>query len=357
MKKKYIYLSIAIFLALTLWSALGDGLKTPLIGLINGLIPIVLAFFLAYLLDHGVTFFEKLYTNIGIHRKALRFLSVISGIFSLLLVIAGLFALVIPSVIGNGVELSKGLPYYSQKISSFLMEVDSYLSLPEGISLAKLFDSVNKEEIYNSVNELLSSALNLLSTLSVSILLAVMILLEKGNIKKALNSFCERAFRSPEKIKKGFYCIKVVLDGYLYGKLLECLSASILCLILYSLLGVPYAIILSILMFILYIVPYVGGYIALLPALFIAITISVPCALIVTIGVVVILNVVGTFISPLIYKNSLNISALTILASILIGGSVAGIIGFLSGPPIAAVIKLFLSVFVRSKKQEPNKNA
>lgn len=352
MQKKYVYLSISIITALTLWSAVGDSLKIPITGLLNGLIPILLAFFLAYLLDHGVTFFEKLYSAVGLKDKTLRLLSVASGILSLVLIIAGLFALIIPSIIENGVEFSTVLPEYTEKISSILTEIDEYLALPEEISLEKLFDSVDKEAIYASISEFLASLVNFISTTSISLLLSIMILLEKGNIKKALTSFTERVSSSPEKVKKGFYCAKVIMDGYLYGKLLECLSTSVLCLILYSVLGVPYSVILSILMFVLYIIPYVGGYIALIPAIIIAFTVSVPTALITGIGVIVILNLVGTFLSPLIFKNSLNISALTILSSIVIGGSVAGIIGFLSGPPIAALIKLFLTVFIRSKKDK-----
>ncbi len=352
MQKKYLYLTIALFSALVLYSAFSSTLSGLFSGLINGLIPIVFAFFLAYVLDHGVTFFEKVYFNIGVRKSPLKILSVISSILSLLLVIAGLFAIALPSVIENGMELSTNLPSYTEKISSLLSEVDNYLSLPENLSLKNLFDTVDVEAVNGAISAFLSSALNFIGTVSVSIILSVMILIEKSNIKKALGSFTERAFKSPEKIKTGFNCVKVVLDGYFWGKLLDGVITGALFTVLYYVTGIPYALILGILMSLLYMVPYVGGYIALVPAIFAGFTVSIPVALIIGIGGIVILNITGTFVSPIIFKNSINISALTTLSSIVIGGNIAGILGFLIAPPIAGLIKLFLSVFIKSKKDK-----
>ncbi len=355
MKNKYFILFIVIFCALTLWSALADSVLPVARGLINGLTPIALAFFIAYLLDHVVTFYEKLFacTRLGI--KIRLTLSIVCGLLSIIGLIGALFAVILPAVVENGAKLISNLPQYADKLNELITEIDKTLSLPEEYSISSVLSSIDQTAIGEELLNMLSSAVSLLSTLSVSLVLSVLILVEKKNIKKALNSLVERVFSNPLKIKTSFFCIKVVLDGYLYGKLVECLITGVLFLVLYIVVGLPYFALFSILIALLYVVPYIGGYVGLIPAVLAGLTVSPTVALVILIAGVIILNVVGTFISPLIYKNSLNISALTIMASIVIGGSLAGIVGFLCAPPVASTIKFLLTSFVRSKNEKTGK--
>lgn len=352
MQKKYFFLFLTIFIALISWYALRDIANSVLVGLIAGLTPVVIAFFIAYLLDHAVSFFEKVYFFAGVKTKINHILSILSGVLSIALVIGIIFAILIPAIVENALTFSQNLDFYKEKLLSITQDIQNYLSLPSDLDLSSIFNSIDQTAINDALSGLLSSSLSALSTLSISLLLSFTILLEKNNIKKALNLFVNKVFSSPDKVKNGFYCAKIVLDGYLYGKLLECAIVGGLCLILFICCSLPYAVFFALLCALLYIFPYVGGYIALVPPCLVALTISTPVFLITLIGGVVILNVVGTFISPLIYKNSMNISALTIMSSIIIGGSIAGVVGFLCAPPVAGVIKLFLSATFHSKKDK-----
>ena len=352
MTKKYFFFFITVLCALVCWSFLSNIVSSFLSGLFLGIIPIIVGFFIAYLLDHTVTFFEKVYHFTKLSSKAKHILSVLSGILSILIALAGIFALLLPAIIENVLSFSQNLPEYTQKINSLCQDIDAFLSLPQNVSLSSIINSVDQNSIDQLVSDLVKSAIDLFSTLSVSVVLSVMVLLEKQNIKKALNSFTNKFFKKPEKIKSTFYCAKIVLDGYLYGKLLECLSVGVLCTILFLVCSLPYSVLFGVICTILYVIPYVGGYIGLVPPCLVALTISTPVFLIVLIVGVVILNIVGTFISPVIYKNSMNISALTIMASILVGGSIGGILGFLIAPPIAALCKILLCSFVKPKNEK-----
>ena len=50
-----------------------------------------------------------------------------------------------------------------------------------------------------------------------------------------------------------------------------------------------------------------------------------------------------------IFKNKLKVSPLTIMASVVVGGTAFGILGFLLSPPIVATIKAYFSVFIKTK--------
>lgn len=352
MQKKYFFLFLIIFIALISWYALRDIVSSLLVGLIAGLTPVVIAFFIAYLLDHAVTFFEKIYFFAGVKTKVNHILSIMSGVLSIALIIGVIFAILIPAIVENALTFSGNLDFYKEKLLTIYQDIQNYLSLPSDLDISSLFNSIDQTAINDALTSLLSSTLGALSTLSISLLLAFTVLLEKSNIKKALNLFVNKVFSAPDKVKKGFYCAKIVLDGYLYGKLLECAIVGVLSLILFLCCSLPYSVFFALLCALLYVFPYVGGYIALIPPCLVALTISTTAFLITIIGGVIIINIVGTFISPIIYKNSMNISALTIMSSIVIGGSVAGVVGFLCAPPIAGIIKLFLSATFHSKKDK-----
>lgn len=352
MQKKYLYFTLSIFIAIVISLCVFDGVKTFFGTLISGLVPFIVALFIAYVLDHAVGFFEKVYFNIGIKDKIQRFLSVISAILSLLIVLTLLAIFGLPSLIENGKDFVSNLPKYEQKIATFLKNATELLNLPIDLSTYDITAFFDQQDLTQTISSFIPQAFNVISTLSISILLAVMILLEKNNIKKAVFSFVKRVSSCPEKIKTGFNCIKVVLDGYFWGKALECVVTGLLFVALYYVIGVPYPIFLGIIMSLLVVIPYVGGYFALVPAVIFALDVSTIATLSVLIGGIALLNIVGTFLSPLIFKNTINISALTTISSVLIGGSLAGIIGFLLAPPIAGLIKLFLSAFIKSKNRK-----
>ncbi|MBR7111102.1 MAG: AI-2E family transporter [Clostridia bacterium] len=351
MQKKYFFLFLTILSALLLFVSFGESIKIILTGLVAGLTPVLIAFFLAYVFDHAVTFFEKVYFFSGLRGKVTKVLSVLSGILSIILVIVGIFAIIIPALIENALTFSQNISFFTNKLNEVFGAVDSFLGLPENLSLQNLLSSFDTSTIDTLLGDFLNSTISTVSTLSISLVLSFTVLFEKTNIKKALNTFFQKIFSSPEKARKSFYCIKVVFDGYLYGKLLECALTGVLFTILYLCCSLPYAVFFGLLMAILYVVPYVGGYVSLVPACLIGLTVSNIAFFVILIGGIVLLNLVGTFLSPIIYKNNLNISALTIMSSIVIGGAIAGVVGFLLAPPVASIIKLFLSSYMRTKKE------
>lgn len=279
-------------------------------------------------------------------------MSVIVGIFAVLLVLVGLLFLFLPALIENVTNFTENFGGYFKKIQGVATDIDSALNLKGDFSLYSLVSSFDLNKITSLAGEITNSALNFLSSFSVAVVLAVLLLLEKDNIFAVINKLLDRISPQSARIKRGATCTLVIIDGYVLGKFIEGSLAGLFFTLFYYIVGIPYAYLFGFLMGILFIIPYVGGYVALIPALLVSLDISKTCALIVLLVSIILLNVLGSIISPIIFKNKLKVSALTIMSSVVVGGTAFGILGFLLSPPIVATIKAYFSVFIKTKSDK-----
>lgn len=164
--------------------------------------------------------------------------------------------------------------------------------------------------------------------------------------------------RTRELLKK----MDEAVAGFVRGRILISVIMSVMFVIGYMFVGVPYAILLGILAGFISIVPYLG---------LVAIPVSIVLMFIGQLEVVaadrmawwgvllwptIVYAVVGTIdgwiLTPWIQGKSTNLDPITIFVAILAGGSVLGVYGMLIAIPVAACLKILLSEVVLPKLRE-----
>jgi predicted PurR-regulated permease PerM len=111
----------------------------------------------------------------------------------------------------------------------------------------------------------------------------------------------------------------------------------------YFLLGVPGALLLGLIAAITEAIPIVGPLLGAIPAILVASTVSTELAVIVA-GVYVVIQLVeGSVLVPLVMRNTVGISPLLVLLSLLVGGAVGGLLGALLAVPIVASAEIILA--------------
>ncbi|MHA7247337.1 AI-2E family transporter [Arthrobacter tecti] len=129
-----------------------------------------------------------------------------------------------------------------------------------------------------------------------------------------------------------------VLGGYVRGTAIIALVDSLFIGIALFVLGVPLALPLAVIVFIGSFVPLVGATVAGTLAALVALVANGPfVALMVIIVVVVVNQLEGNFLQPVVMGRSLNIHALVILLALTAGTILAGIVGAILSVPLAAV--------------------
>ncbi|MGZ4106239.1 MAG: AI-2E family transporter, partial [Tumebacillaceae bacterium] len=110
--------------------------------------------------------------------------------------------------------------------------------------------------------------------------------------------------------------------------------------------GMPYALLLSLIVALTNIIPYIGPFIGAAPAILLALTVSPMMALKVLIVNLIIQQLEGNFISPLLIGRSLKMHPMLIILAILLGGEMFGMVGLIVAIPVVAVGKVLLQHLV-----------
>lgn len=126
--------------------------------------------------------------------------------------------------------------------------------------------------------------------------------------------------------------------GFLRGQLLLTLFLSSSTFIVFLLLKVPFALLLSVLIGIIDIIPGIGATLGVSTVTLIVLSQNVWLALRVLIACIVLQQIQDNLIAPRIMQGALNLNPVVVFFALLIGARVAGLLGIFISIPVAGVI-------------------
>jgi predicted PurR-regulated permease PerM len=146
--------------------------------------------------------------------------------------------------------------------------------------------------------------------------------------------------------------VYATVGGFVAGALTIALVAGITSSLLLIALGVSYAIALGLVVFLLDLIPLAGATIASVLVTTVAVldrgwTIG----LVVLVWFIVYQQVENHVLYPLVYSKTVALSPLTILVAVLIGASLAGVLGALAAIPIAGTIQVLLRDWLEARRE------
>jgi predicted PurR-regulated permease PerM len=132
------------------------------------------------------------------------------------------------------------------------------------------------------------------------------------------------------------------IGAYLLGNLAVSLVSGVVTFCCLAVFGVPYALFLAIIVAVLDLVPVIGTLVAGVAVVAVALTVSVPTCL----GVLAVLTVYKIvedyLLLPKVIGKAVSVPAVMTVVAVLIGGTLAGVIGALVSIPVAAAVLLVL---------------
>ena len=337
-----------LYLAINYWS--------PLMGLVGKIIgaasPLVIGFFIAYIINILMSFYERYYFPKHIHVKALaksrRAVCMLLAIVSLCGVIALIIGLVIPELVSCVKFLVLEIPPIIEDVinSEFVRE-----HLPEDW-LAQLYAIDWKAHIQNIagfvatgiggfadiVLKAVTSVFSAIVTAFISIIFAVYLLIDRdrliGQIRRLMKCYLPRKITS-----KSFYVGRIVNDcfkRYIVGQCTEAVIIGVLCTLGMFICRFPYAAMVGALIGFTALIPIAGAYIGAVVGAVMILTESPIKALLFIVFIVVLQQLEGNLIYPKVVGKSIGLPGLWVLAAVTVGGGLFGILGMLLGVPIIA---------------------
>lgn len=161
--------------------------------------------------------------------------------------------------------------------------------------------------------------------------------------------------RMREETAQVFADIDRQISSYIQGQLLVSAAIGIMVFIGFSIIQMPYAVLLGAIAMVTSVVPYLGPIIAITPAVIIALVQS-PFMLLKLAAVWTVVQLVeGKFISPQIMGKTLHIHPITIIFVLVTAGSLFGVPGVILGIPGYTIVKVIVTHFFRLFKMRYNR--
>jgi len=308
-------------------------------------IPILLSLLFAILLLPVVDFLNK-------KMKFPNVIAVIVSVFLFIFLISGIIFFVskkIGDITDDWDEIKNNFSIHYYQIQQWIVK-SLHISL---------FDQNQyiQEATKKSVNEKTLLAGNILNSFSVILLNFFLIPVYTFLFllyRNLLIRFLSKLFAEEHqyKLQNILLQIKVSVQSFLTGLLIELLIVATLTSIGLMIIGVPYAVLLGVITGILNLIPYIGILIAGLLSIIVSLTGSANFSII--IGVIVV-NIIVQLIDnnvlvPMIVSPKVKINALVSIIGIIIGSALAGVGGMFLAIPVIAILKV---IFDRVEPLEP----
>jgi predicted PurR-regulated permease PerM len=304
------------------------------------LVPLSFAAFLAILLNPLV--------NLFLRWKTPRLLAIILSLLTAIVVISGI-AYVLSIQIAS---FTDQLPAFGKKSLELISSLQHEINHRFGIAMSRQNQFINDTEA--GMKPLIGQTLGtVMGTLALVFLLPVYTFLFLF-YKTLILDFLYEIFAEKNEIEVSTVLkqVKVAIQRYMFGLLLEALIVATLNASALLMLGVQYAILLGILGAILNMLPFIGGILAvILPILIATITKDgIHTQLLIVIAYIVIQFVDNHFLVPYIVSSKVKINALISIVVVLLGAAVWGISGMFLSIPFIGVLKI---VFDRIPELKP----
>ena len=267
--------------------------------------------------------------------NAVAVLAVIAAMIAVLFVIGALVGASLAS-------FSASLPQYQSRLEEQMLALKGLLA-SKGITITDkvLLDSINPAAVMSLTAGLLSGLSSTLSSIVLILLTVLFILLEVSGFPAKLRA-------SPgdsEKFMPRFTTFVDNLQRYVVIKTVISMATGVLVAIWMVILGVEFPVLWGFLALLLNYVPNIGVVIAAIPAaLFTAIQIGPGRAALVVAGYLAINFIVGTAIEPKVVGKGVGLSTLVVFLSLILWGTLLGLIGAVLCIPITMTLKFLLEV-------------
>lgn len=269
-----------------------------------------------------------------------------------------LLVFVIPALASSMIDLVKSLPAYANKAIEFAKtyvpaDVVDFDALLSSFTLERLLSYVDMNRLSTYAHGVFKVGSTVADSFIAAIVSAYMLLGKEsllGMVKRILYVFAPK--KGADILVKYSRIIADVFYKYIYSQCLDAVIVGIACAIAFSIVGVPYGVLMGLIVGLSNLIPYFGAIIAGVCAVLLTLLSVGPVKAIITaILIIVIQQVDANILQPRIVSSSIGIKPLYVLFAITVGGGLFGVPGMLIGVPVVAVLKLVMEDLIQYTEQ------
>ena len=337
--------------------------------------PVIIGFIIAYLLFPMLEKLESLLRKIKPlkKKKSVRGLAVA---LQWIIILVGLFIVVslLVSVItkqaraANSEDIIEGIKTYANSINELYRELIDRLD-KLNINSAEIKSSVDTftnnlgKYMLNLSSQLGNLAGNLkdgLATALFALIFSIYFLLDMPKLKKYWGRVL--GIILPEKVKITLDTLikdaDKVFSGYIRGQAIDAFMVGVVVSIVFSIIGIQYAIVIGLLIGLGNLIPYMGPIVGYSSIVVVGIaTGDYKSMVIAAIALLIIQAIDGNLVYPKLLSTSVNIHPMIVIISLTVGASIGGLVGMIVAVPTGALVKVWFERLINiAEKRNVNKD-
>ena len=358
---KIIFLGIVLYWVLFNLKTVGNIFST----IFSTIFPLVLGAFIALILNIPMKFFEEKFKGKNNKGKATLFeraLAILLSIIIIVLVITLVVNLIVPELIKVVKFLISNIPYYREELNVLFDKIQENHS---DLNLSSLKESVNTsldsvlDNLINNLPSLMTSSIKIvrgmfskLAQFFFAIVFAFYLLTGKDRLKKQWKRFAKTYFK--EKSKTVLKVVDLLISNYGTFIGAQCVEAVILgglCTIGMLIIGLPYAVTVGVVIGVTALIPIVGAFVGMGIGAILILSVSPVKAIVFIIFLTILQQIETNIIYPRVVGSKIGLPGMWVLVSVVIGGSINGVIGMLLAVPIGTTI--YTLIMEKMDKNDP----
>lgn len=309
--------------------------------------PFLIGFGIAFVLEGPVLWVQNRLINLHMPPSKARPLATFVVAILFILFIVFTFWVMIPSLADSIRVFLGNFTTYTDKLEKTIAE----LAVKWNLDLSQVQTWISKLDIPSTLSGALSSSLNKMISYSYNIIhwvtnlviamaAGIYMILDKKNLlysmRVVLYSLVGR--------KAGNFIVIYAMDAhnvfqqYIVGNILDSLIIGISCWFGCMILGFPYSPMIGLIVGITNIIPVFGPFLGAVPVIFLLLLIKPMDAFVFAVFILILQQIDGNVLKPLILGDKLGISGFWILFSVFMGGALFGPAGMFLGVPVFALV-------------------
>lgn len=321
------------------------GILKFILNFLKILSPLFIGLLIAWLLDPIV----KILTNKGMKRTIAVILTYLSFLIVLYLIVSTMVPMITHQINDFVATLPNVLNTIKEWVNDIFKNLNSGSTYDFSTTKTEIFNSIEKfgtnitENLPDFFVGMVKSLVSFIGIISISIVIGFYMLFDFNGINNKMISFVPKKYRKDMAALTNK--INTSLRGYVQGVLIDCVVVFTLTSIAYAIIGLKAPLLFGLIFGITNVIPYVGPYLGGSAAAIVGFTQGTATGIIIIVVLVIMQFFDGNFFQPYIMNKTMKLHPVTIIISLLIFGSLFGIIGMILAAPIIATLKTLFSFF------------
>lgn len=368
LKKKVLAAVIVVAIGLTIYFVYNK--IDVFVGIFHTLaslmMPFILGFAIAFLLNRPMMFFEeKVFRNWKLKQQTKRNIATIVTMILAIIIVCTFLMMLIPQLLDSIFSLVKAFPGYVDDFQAFALEFME----EHAINANEINNMLEKSNFFEKLTEMVTIALpqmikmtyqlgGVLLDILLGIMSAIYMLMDKERLSRYVKKINYAIFpvEASEYLHRMSHASSDIFNNFIIGKAIDSLIIGILCYIGSLIFQFPYAMLLSVFVGVTNMIPVFGPFIGAIPGIVILFIINPLTALYFALFVFVLQQFDGNILGPMILGDKLGMPSIGILFSVVVGGGLFGIVGMFIGVPCFAVIYTAVREFVNYRLEKKKLN-